>query len=76
MPVDDAVLRAARNAFMFVLLALLAVSIYQFVVLGGLAWEVGVIWVVGVGAYYGSKWYYGRRDDTAGAPATETGEND
>lgn len=74
MPADESVLRAARNAYLLILLALVAVSTYQFVTTGGLAPEIAAIWVVGVGTYYGSKWYYGRQgDDGDGADDSATG---
>lgn len=74
MPADDAVLRAARNAFLLLLLALVVISTYQFVTVGGLAPEIGAIWVVGVGTYYGSRWYYGREDDATSAEAGDARE--
>ncbi len=75
MPPDDRVLLAARNAFLFVLLALVGVSSYQFATTGGLEPGVGVIWIVGAGGYYASKWYYGRQaDQPAAAEAPDDGD--
>lgn len=72
MPADDAVLRSARNAFMVLLLLLLAISTYQFYTTGGLTRPVGVLWVAGAGTFYLSKWHYGRQDsDDAVAEQTE-----
>ncbi|MEF8854496.1 MAG: hypothetical protein V5A24_03230 [Haloarculaceae archaeon] len=65
MPADVTVLRAARNAFLFVLLALVAVSTYQFATTGGIEPGIAVIWIVGAGGFYASKWYYGRSSDGA-----------
>lgn len=74
MPPDDVVMRAARNAFLLLLLALVVISTYQFATTGGLAPEIGAIWVVGVGTYYGSKWYYGRQTDATSAEAGDARE--
>lgn len=72
MPADDAVLRSARNAFMVLLLLLLAISTYQFYTIGGLTRPVGIMWVAGAGSFYLSKWHYGRQDsDAAVAEQTE-----
>jgi hypothetical protein len=72
---DDVVLRSARNAFLVVLVTLLAISVYQFAVRDGVTWPVAVMWVAGAGVFYASKYYYGWRDDgseDAGAdPAPE-----
>lgn len=76
MAVDEVMLRAARNAYLLILIALVAVSTYQFVTIGGLAPEIAAIWVVGVGTYYGSKWYYGSRESGADDAATDGGESD
>jgi hypothetical protein len=65
---DDAVLRSARNAFMVLLLLLLAISTYQFYTVGGLSTPVAVLWVAGAGVFYISKWHYGRQ---SGAAETE-----
>jgi hypothetical protein len=63
MPADLLVLRAARNAFLFVLLALVGVSTYQFATIGSIEPGIAVIWVVGAGGFYASKWYYRRNAD-------------
>ena len=73
MPADLLVLRAARNAFLFVLLALVGVSSYQFATTGGLDPGVAIIWVVGAGGFYASKWYYRRGEAGATADADEAG---
>ncbi len=62
MPADDIVLRSARNAFLVLLLLLLAISTYQFYKFGGPTMPVGVLWVAGAGAFYLSKYHYGRKD--------------
>lgn len=60
---DDAVmLHSARNAYLVVLLLLVAISAFQFVTIGGITDPVAVIWVAAVGAFYLSKWYYGRQE--------------
>jgi hypothetical protein len=65
MPADLLVLRAARNAFLFVLLALVGVSTYQFATIGSIEPGIAVIWIVGAGGFYASKWYYKRGQDGA-----------
>jgi hypothetical protein len=60
MAVDDAALRGARNGFLVVLVALLAVGVLQVVRLGSVSPAIGGTWVAGVLVFYGSKWYYGR----------------
>jgi len=60
MAVDDSVLLGARNGFLVVLLALLAVGVYQVVQVGSVSPAVGGTWVAGVLVFYGSKWYYER----------------
>lgn len=64
MPADDAVLRSARNAFLVVLVLLLAISIYQFVTLGTVSTAVLLLWAAGAGVFYASKVYYRRQDET------------
>jgi hypothetical protein len=71
MAADDTVLRSARNAFMVLLLLLLAISTYQFYTIGGLTTPVGVLWVAGAGAFYLSKWHYGRQNDDDAVAQTE-----
>lgn len=73
MPVDLDLLRAARNAFLLILVTLVAISVYQFFTLGRITTVVAVVWIVGAAGFYGSKWYYGRQDSpsTEGAVADE-----
>jgi hypothetical protein len=58
---DDNVLRSARNAYLVVLLLLVAISAYQFFAIGGITRPVAAIWVTAAGVFYLSKWYYGRQ---------------
>ena len=60
MPADDVVTRAARNAFLALLISLVGIAVYQFVTRGGIAPEVTALWVLGVAVYGGSTWYYRR----------------
>jgi len=74
MPADDLVLRSARNAFLALLLVLVAISIYQFITVGSVTPAIAVVWVTGAGVFYVSKWYYGR--DGGAEAAAETAEGD
>lgn len=58
----DPPMRAARNGFFGLIIALLGVSIYKFVFVedGGLT--VPALWTLGVGLYYVSLYYYRRQD--------------
>lgn len=60
MAVDDAALHAARNGFLVVIIALLAVGVVQVVREGTVSPAIGATWVAGVVVFYASKWYYGR----------------
>lgn len=71
MPVDDAVMRSARNAFLALLVVLIGVSGYQFVTIGKITPEIAVVWVTGAGTFYLSKWHYGRREGDFGASAAD-----
>ena len=62
MAVEMAVLRAARNAFLVLLLALIGLGLYEFISLGTVRPGTAVAWVAGAGVYFGSKWYYGRQE--------------
>lgn len=57
---DEVLLRSARNAFLALLLVLVAISIYQFATDGRITTEIAIVWVTGAGGFYASKWYYGR----------------
>ena len=71
---SDEVLRSARNAFLVLMVLLVAISTYQCFSFGGVTDPVAVMWVVGAGAFYASKWYYGRgADPTAGETADGPG---
>jgi len=60
MAVDEVTLRGARNGFLVVLLALLAVGVVEIIREGAVSPAIGGTWVAGVLVFYGSKWYYGR----------------
>jgi len=60
MAADLLVLRAARNAYLLVLLALVGTSTYQFATTGGISPAVALLWIVAAGGFYASKWYYRR----------------
>jgi hypothetical protein len=62
---DDTVLRSARNAFLVVLVLLVALSTYQFYTIGGITGPIAAIWVAAAGTFYLSKWHYGRTDSTS-----------
>lgn len=77
---DDVVLRSARNAFLALLLVLVAVSTYQFVTIQRITPELAAVWITGAGAFYASKWYYGRQpaadtDDEGPEPGSSGDEN-
>ena len=75
MAADLLVLRAARNAYLLVLLALVGTSTYQFATTGGITPAVAILWIVGAGGFYLSKWYYRRAgSDDAGAGTGDDGE--
>lgn len=61
MKTDHVVLLSARNAFLVLLVSLVAVGLYQFLTAGSVTRPVVVLWVVGVVVFYGSKTYYRRR---------------
>lgn len=63
MASDEAVLRAARNGFLVVIVALVALSFYQVVTFGMISLDVTLLWVVGVVTYATSVWYYWRTSD-------------
>lgn len=60
MAVDEAVLRSARNAFLALMIGIIAVGIYQFVTSGRVSVAVAAIWILGAATFYGSKYHYGR----------------
>lgn len=60
MTVDEAVLRSARNAFLALMVVIVAVGASQFATTGGISPEIAAIWVVGAAVFYASKWRYGR----------------
>lgn len=60
MPADEDVLRAARNAYLVLIVTLLGIGIYQLVTVGEVRPEILGLWIGGVVVYYGSKWYYER----------------
>jgi 1,4-dihydroxy-2-naphthoate octaprenyltransferase len=64
MSEDLVVLRSARNAFLVLLVLLLAVGVVQFVAGDGVTGPVGGLWVAGVVVYTGSKYYYRWRSET------------
>jgi len=67
----DPVMRAARNAFMVLILVLLGLSVYRFVYVedGGLT--VPALWTVGIVVYYASKYYYQRQESPRSDGAEE-----
>lgn len=74
---DDVVLKSARNAFLALLIVLVAVSTYQFVTIQRITPELAAVWITGAGAFYASKYYYGRRGDgTDDADATAEAAGD
>jgi hypothetical protein len=56
------VVRAARNGFGVLLVALLAASIYQFAFVKDSSLIVPALWTLGAGVFYASKYYYDRTD--------------
>lgn len=63
MAVDETVLRSARNAFLALMVGIIAVGLYQFVTAGRISLAVAAIWVLGAATFYGSKFHYGRSGD-------------
>jgi hypothetical protein len=74
MPADDVVLRSARNAFLVLLLVLVAISAYQFLTIQRLTPEIAVVWVAGAATFYLSKWHYGRGDGGSADAAAQAGD--
>jgi len=58
----DPPMRAARNAFFVLIIALLAVSIYEFVYVDDSGLTVPALWTLGAGLYYVSLYYYRRQE--------------
>jgi len=54
----DPPMRAARNAFFVLIIALLGVSIYEFVFVDDSSLAVPALWALGAGLYYASLYYY------------------
>lgn len=54
----DPPMRAARNAFFVLIIALLGVSIYEFVYVDDSGLVVPTLWALGAGLYYASLYYY------------------
>jgi len=65
MAVDDPAIRAARNAFLVLVVTLVGVSTAQFATLGLIRPETALLWVLAVATYFGSKWYYERNADAS-----------
>jgi hypothetical protein len=59
----DPPMRAARNAFFVLIIALLAVSIYEFAFVEDSGLAVPALRTLGAGLYYASLYYYRRGDD-------------
>lgn len=78
MSVDTDLLRAARNAFLLILVTLLGISAYQFATRGAITAPVLVVWIVGAAGFYLSKWYYARQEggEHEGAEKNEEGETE
>jgi len=71
----DPVMRAARNAFLVVILLLLGVSTYQFFTIDSITRPIALLWIVAVLAFYGSKHYYRRQDaEAAGGDGAAGGD--
>ena len=75
MAADILVLRAARNAYLLVLLALVGTSTYQFATTGCITPAVALLWIVAAGGFYVSKWYY-RRSGPEEAPDGDEDDGD
>jgi len=58
----DPPMRAARNAFFVLIIALLAVSIYELVYVDDSGLTVPALWTLGAGLYYVSLYYYRRQE--------------
>jgi len=57
---DDVMLKSARNAFLVLILAILAVALYQIAMTGSATPTIIAIWLAGVVVFYASKLYYER----------------
>lgn len=57
----DSPMRAARNAFMVLILVLLGLSVYQFVFVEAGGLTIPALWTLGVVVYFLSKLYYDRQ---------------
>lgn len=79
MPEADPVMRAARNGFLVLIVALLGVGFYEFFLVDSANLVVPALWGLGVAVFYASRRYYRRQeasrseDDepTANAPQRE-----
>lgn len=70
------VLRAARNAFLTLIVVLMGVSVYQFAFVGNPSPLSAGLWTLGVVVYYLSKVYYDRQsnpEDTNTGPPDNSG---
>lgn len=59
----DPVMRAARNGFGAMMLALISVWLYQFAIAGNPDQQLFDLWLFGAAVYLGSQFYYSRQDD-------------
>lgn len=66
----DPVIRAARNGYFALIIALFAVGMYQIIVAQGDALLVSTLWGLGVVVYFASKYYYEQQ-----GPSTVDSEN-
>jgi len=57
---DETVLKSARNGFLVLILAILAVGLYQIAMTGSASPTIIGVWISGVLVFYGSKVYYER----------------
>ena len=60
MPEADPVMRAARNGFLVLIVALLFVGVYEFLYVADSGLTVPALWGLGVAVFYASRYYYAR----------------
>jgi len=56
----DPVMRAARNGFLVLIVALLLVGVYEFLYVADSGLTVPALWGLGVVVFYVSRYYYAR----------------
>jgi hypothetical protein len=67
----DPKMRAARNGFLVLIVALLGTTIYRFAVVESADAVVASLWLLGAGVFYASKRYYARKEPDESSEESE-----